>query len=69
MWVKGHSGVKDNVDADQKANLRAYGGRVVGRTDIITPAGIRHNYPIHTKPKHLRWTRKAVKGLACLITD
>ena len=69
MWVKGHSRVKGNEDADRRANLRAYGGRVTGKADIITPAGIRQDFPIHSKPKHLRWTRKAVKGLTYVITD
>ena len=42
---------------------------MTGRMDIITPAGIRQDFPIHSKPKHLRWTRKAVKGLTWVITD
>ena len=41
----------------------------MGKADIITPAGIRHDFPIHTKPKQLRWTRKAVKGLVYVTTD
>ena len=69
MWVKGHSGVKGNEDADRKANLKAYGSKVVGRADVITPAGIRQDFPIHTKPKHPRWTRKALKGLVYITID
>lgn len=69
MWVKGHSGVAGNEDADRRANLRAYGGRVTGMPNVITPAGIRHDFRIHDKPKHLQWSRKAVKGLTYVITD
>ena len=68
MWVKGHAGVKGNEAADRRAKLRAYGGRVT-QANKITPAGIRQDHPIHTKPKHLQWSRKQVKGLTFVVTD
>ena len=52
-----------------RANLRAYGGCVTGKADAMTPAGIRHDSRIHEKPKHLKWTKKAVKGLTYITTD
>ena len=39
------------------------------RTNEVTPAGIRHDYAIHQKPKHLAWSRTALKGLAYIVTD
>ena len=49
--------------------MRAYGGRVIGLADVMTPAGIRQDFPIHTKPKHIKWSRKALKGLVYVSTD
>ena len=49
MWVR-DSGMKGNEAADRKANLRAYGGRVMQLDDMITPVGIRQDYPIHCRP-------------------
>lgn len=57
------------VKADRRANLRAYGGRVMRRPDIMTPAGIRHDHRMHANPKHLQWSRKAVRGLTYVVTD
>ena len=68
-WVKGHAGIEWNMQADRRANLRGYGGRVMGLTDVMTPAGIRQDFPIHSKPKHLKWPRKAVRGLTWITTD
>lgn len=68
-WVKGHSGIEGNEKADRKANIAAYGGRVMGRPDWITSAGIRQEFPIHSKPQHLKWLRKSLKGLVYIVTD
>ena len=51
MWVKGHAGVEGNKEADRKANLRAYGGRVmgVGRCDDSRWYSTRLLDPLETK--------------------
>ena len=69
MWVRGHSGIKGNEAADRRAKLKAYGGRVMNEASQITPAGIRQDHPIHSKPKHLSWTRRQVKALTYVVTD
>ena len=69
MWVKGHAGVEGNEVADKRAKIRAYGGRVAQRASILTTAGIRQDYPVHSKPPHLKWTRRQVKGLTFITTD
>jgi len=49
--------------------------RVAGRKrkyrgDIVTPAGIRQAFPLHSKaPDHLKWSRVALRGLTYLVTD
>jgi len=38
--------------------------------DLVTPAGIRQAYPLHSKaPAHLKWSREAIKGLTYLVTS
>ena len=69
MWVRGHAGNEGNERADRKAKLKAYGGRVMQLTNLITPAGIRQDHRIHSKPKHLQWTRKQLRGLSFIVTD
>ena len=69
MCVRGHSGVSGNEMADRKAKLRAYGGRVMNQVSKITPAGIRQDHPIHSRPPHLSWTRRQVKALTYVVTD
>ena len=69
MSVKGHAGVRGNEIADRKANMRAYGGRVMNRENRITPAGIRQDHPIHSELEHLLWSRKQVKALTYIVTD
>ena len=63
------SELKFKIAADRKANIATYGGRVMARPDKVTPAGIRQEFPIHTKPRHLKWHRQSVKGLTYIVTD
>ena len=42
---------------------------MVQSASVLTPAGIRHDHPIHSKPLHLKWIRKQLKGLTYIVTD
>ena len=69
MWVRGHAGTKGNEDADRRAKIRAYGGRVTNQPSVLTPAGIKHDHQMHSKGAHLKWTRKQLRGLTFIVTD
>ena len=70
MWIRGHQGTTGNEEADKRANLEVEMGRRMHQPDIATPAGIKRAYHIHPKaPAHLRWSTRAIKGLAYMDTD
>ena len=71
IWVKGHSGVKGNEEADTMARKAAWIGRRMTQTSITTPAGIRQSFPMHPKLGRGRkeWSKQAIKGLTYLTTD
>ena len=62
MWVKGHSGVVGNEEADRMAKRTVGMGWRLYERDIATPAGIRQEFPIYPKaPKHISWSRRALR--------
>jgi len=70
MWVKGHSGVGGNEEADGRAKREVWMGERMHWPDIVTPAGIRQAFPLHDRaPGHLQWNRVALRGLTYLVTD
>jgi len=46
MWVKGHSGVKGNEQADERAKEWVMKGQWGSEPSLATPAGIRQAYPL-----------------------
>ena len=70
MWVKGHSGVEGNEEADKRAKREVEMGQRSQKPMIATPAGIKQQFPIYPKaPAHLRWRPRALKGLVYMVTD
>ena len=46
MWVKGHSGIKGNEEADRMAGRTVGRGKRKQRTAVATPAGIKQEFPV-----------------------
>jgi len=64
MWVKGHDGVEGNEMADARAKREVEMGERMHWPDIVTPAGIRQAYPLHSRaPAHMRWSRQVIRVL------
>jgi len=47
MWVKGHSEVEGNEEADRTARRTVRRGRKTQGTVIATPAGIKQEFPVY----------------------
>ena len=69
-WVKGHERVEVIEQADNRAKQEVWVGERMHWPDIVTPAGIRQAYPLHTRaPGHLSWPQQALRGLTYLEAD
>ena len=68
-WVRGHSGVRGNEEADARARRAGWMGSAMQQPEIAIPAGIRHHHPIMSKTAQMKWDREAVRGLTYMHTD
>ena len=70
MWVTGHQGERGNEEADSRARKEVEMGWRLQKIVIVTPAGVEQEHPMFPKvPAHLRWSRRALRGLVYMVTD
>jgi len=54
MWVKGHTGVRGNEEAERRARAEVMAGEWRSAAGIATPWGIKQEFPIYPKaPAHI----------------
>jgi len=70
MWVRGHTGVQGNEEADKRARQEVKAGRRGRQAGMATPGGIKQEFPIYPRASaHLSWSPAALKGLVYMVTD
>jgi len=68
VWVKGHSGVEGNEEADRRAKDMVTRGIWRSEPSLATPAGMRQVHPLF-RYSHMKWNRAELRGLTYLHTD
>jgi len=70
MWVRGHTGVQGNEEADKRAKAEVAAGEWQNAAGIATPRGIKQDFPLYPKASaHISWTAAALRGLVYMVTD